>query len=175
MNPNGNRLMFPFDAKVRRSYWRLAALKQQMNMTRRRSGACAAGPLMNDGRGRRTQAGPRSKRSFVKRAILKTEVTMFDMDSLFSGFPNSEMIPVMKRAFGATSATIHKWGSCGAVFTDDEAEMLIANNILTLVQDGVTDADMLRDLALSHFGFAALDKVAQDMKARMAPEAMKVH
>jgi len=100
---------------------------------------------------------------------------MYDMDSLFSNFPNPEMIPVMKRAFDMTSATIHTWGACGTVFTESETEALIADDILTLAKDGETNADALSGLALSHFGLAALDKVAQDVRVCAENQAMEDH
>ena len=52
----------------------------------------------------------------------KQEAIMYDRDMLFASFPDTEMIPVMKRAFDETSAAVHAWGACGTVFEEDEAE-----------------------------------------------------
>jgi hypothetical protein len=88
---------------------------------------------------------------------------MYDMDTLFSSFNGAEMIPVMKRAFNDASRTIHGWGTCETIFDDDEMSAIIACEIMGLVQQGVTDARILSDRALSRFGVAALDRVASNL------------
>jgi hypothetical protein len=88
---------------------------------------------------------------------------MYDMDTLFSRFDSAEMLPVMKRAFDDASQTVHNWGSCNTLFTDDEAGAVIANAIFALAQQGVTDGQHLSVAALSQFGVAALDRVASNL------------
>jgi hypothetical protein len=89
---------------------------------------------------------------------------MYDMDSLFAGFRNAGMIPAMKRAFDETSAAVHAWGCCDAIFTEDEAEAEIVREILSLAEDGVTDAEALSGRVLARIGASVLDKVAQDIR-----------
>jgi hypothetical protein len=95
---------------------------------------------------------------------------MHDTNSLFADFSDSEMIPVMKRAFDETSAIVHTWGSCGAVFTEDEAEAAIAEEILSLAEDGVRDGKALSAFVLARIGTSALNKVAQNIRPDAKPE-----
>jgi len=94
---------------------------------------------------------------------------MHDMDSLFADFSDSEMIPVMKRAFDEASAIVHAWGSCDAVFTEDEAEAAIAEEILSLAEDGVRDGRALSAFVLARIGTNALNKVAQNIRSDVKP------
>jgi hypothetical protein len=94
---------------------------------------------------------------------------MYDVDSLFSDFSDAEMIPVMKRVFDETSAVVHAWGCCGTVFADDEAEEVIANEILTLAREGVRRSSSMSAFVLTRVGTAALDKVAEDIHVAAKP------
>jgi hypothetical protein len=95
---------------------------------------------------------------------------MHDRDMLFATFPDAEMIPVMKRVFDETSAAVHTWGACGTIFGDDEAEETIAREILALAEDGIKDRERLGAFTLSRIGTAALNKVAQDIRANAQNE-----
>jgi hypothetical protein len=88
---------------------------------------------------------------------------MYDMDKLSSRIDDAEMLSVMKRAFDEASQTVHNWGTCDTLFTHEEAGAVIANAILDLAEQGVTDARLLSDAALSRFGVAALDRVASNL------------
>jgi hypothetical protein len=90
---------------------------------------------------------------------------MHDRDMLFATFRDAEMIPVMQRVFEETSAAVHAWGACGTIFGDDEAEETIAREILALAEDGIKDSESLGAFTLSRIGTAALNKVAQDIRA----------
>jgi hypothetical protein len=100
---------------------------------------------------------------------------MHNIDSLFTGFPDAEMIPVMKRVFDETSATVHAWGACGTVFDDDEAEETIAEEILALAKDGIKDSEALSAFTLARVGTAALNKVAKDIRTSAQPGLSAVH
>jgi hypothetical protein len=97
---------------------------------------------------------------------------MHDRDRLFATFPDAEMIPVMQRVFDETSAAVHAWGACGTVFGDEEAEETIAKEILALAEDGVKDSESLGAFTLSRVGTAALNKVAQDIRANSQNKPM---
>jgi hypothetical protein len=90
---------------------------------------------------------------------------MNNIDMLFATFPDAEMIPIMKRVFDETSAAVHAWGACGTIFEDEEADETIAKEILALAEDGVKDSESLGAFTLSRVGTAALNKVAQDIRA----------
>ena len=94
---------------------------------------------------------------------------MYDRDMLFASFPDTEMIPVMKRAFDETSAAVLAWGACCTVFEEDEAEETIAKEILALAKDGIKDSESLGAFTLSRVGTAALNKVARDIRANSEP------
>jgi hypothetical protein len=100
---------------------------------------------------------------------------MYDKDMLFAAFPDAEMIPVMKRVFDETSAAVHAWGACGAIFDDDEAEETIANEILALAKDGIKDSESLGAHALSRIGTAALNKVAREIRTASHAPIAAVH
>jgi hypothetical protein len=97
---------------------------------------------------------------------------MYDIDSLFSDFSDPEMIPVMKRVFDETAAVIHAWGCCGTIFADDEAEEVIAHEILTLAEEGVRGRSAMSASVLTRIGAAALDKVCEtiEVAGRPSPE-----
>lgn len=85
-------------------------------------------------------------------------------DSLFVGFRNPNLVPAMRRAFDDTSATVRAWGACDSIFEEDEAEATIAQEIISLAEDGVSDAETLASRALTRIGAEALDKVAQNIR-----------
>lgn len=89
---------------------------------------------------------------------------MSNAGSLFTGCRDPELILAMKRAFDTTAAAVRAWGACDAIFGEDEAEAAIAQEILALAEDGVTDADALANRALSRIGAEALDKVARNIR-----------
>jgi hypothetical protein len=89
---------------------------------------------------------------------------MTQADSLFVGFRNPMLVPAMRRVFNDTSAAVRAWGACDSIFGEDEAEATIAQEILALAEDGVTDAETLASRALTRIGAEALDKVAQNIR-----------
>jgi hypothetical protein len=88
---------------------------------------------------------------------------MYDMDMLFSRIDDAEMLSVLKRAFDEASHTVDNLGTCNTLLTRQEAGAVIANAILDLAEQGVTDAHLLSGAALSRFGVAALDRVASNL------------
>ena len=87
-------------------------------------------------------------------------------DSFFVGFRDPQLVPAMKRAFAETSAAVRAWGACDSIFGRDEAEATIAQEILALAEDGVSDPETLASRALTRIGAEALDKVAQNIRPR---------
>ena len=84
----------------------------------------------------------------------------------FASLRDPETTEAMKRAFDETSAAIRAWGALGAIFEEDEAEAAIAEEIVALAEEGVTDADTLVSRALTRIGAEALDRVARNIRPR---------
>ena len=91
---------------------------------------------------------------------------MAHAESLFVGFHDPKLVPAMRRAFDETSATMRAWGTCDSIFDEDEAEETIAQEILSLAENGVTDAEILTSRALTRMGAEALARVAQNIRPR---------
>lgn len=98
---------------------------------------------------------------------------MAHADSLFVGFRDPKLVPTMRRAFRETSAAMRAWGACDSIFDEDEAEEAIAQEILSLAENGVTDAEILTSRALTRMGAEALAKVAQNIRPRRGPTGWK--